>query len=310
MEKYLRTNIGFWSLHLKIESKQTGAGWRSRVRGCGLNSVWLGLLCLVVAYDGRTDELSQEGTAWRIISLGPSITKQLYLLGVEDRLVGITTYCPMPQGRRIEKIGSVVAVNVEKIVMLKPGLVLATTLTDRRQVEKLKELRLRVVAFGQPKDFFEICKQFVELGKLIGRQERAKEVVRNAKVRVDRVAERVRKLQRPRAFIQVGTKPLFTANKDSFLNDIIKLAGGINIAEDAESGIYSREKVLGKNPDCIIIATMGVAGENEKKAWQQFKTLKAAQDKRLHIINADELCSPTPDSFVEALEEIVGILHP
>ncbi|MCK5558407.1 MAG: ABC transporter substrate-binding protein, partial [Candidatus Hydrogenedentes bacterium] len=114
----------------------------------------------------------------------------------------------------------------------------------------------------------------------------------------------------PKVFIQLGTKPLFTANKESFLNDYVKLAGGTNIAEDAKTGLYSREKVIRKNPDYIIITSMGLAGEDEKKVWGKFKALRAAKNNEIHIIDSRELCSPTPPSFADSLEDIAKILHP
>ena len=109
--------------------------------------------------------------------------------------------------------------------------------------------------------------------------------------------------------VQIGAKPLWVATKDSFINDFIKLAGGINIGPSGESGLYSREKVLEQNPDVIIVVTMGIVGEEEKKIWQKYKTLNAAKNNRIHIVDSYKVCSPTPVSFVEVLEEIVGLIH-
>ena len=72
----------------------------------------------------------------RIISLGPSLTKELYLLGVEDRLIGCTVYAP-ECAKDKEKVGTVIDINLEKIIKLKPDLVLATSLTNPKRVEKL-----------------------------------------------------------------------------------------------------------------------------------------------------------------------------
>ncbi|MCM8832137.1 MAG: helical backbone metal receptor, partial [Candidatus Omnitrophica bacterium] len=84
---------------------------------------------------------SQDKYPERIISLGPSITEELYLLGVEDKILGVTTYCKRPKEvLKKEKVGTVVDVNVEKIFSLKPDLVLATPLAKQKDIEKLKKL--------------------------------------------------------------------------------------------------------------------------------------------------------------------------
>ncbi len=247
----------------------------------------------------------------RIISLGPAITEELYLLGVEDKIVGVTTYCKRPiEAQKKEKVGTVMKVNVEKIVSLKPDLVLSSALSDLAQMEKLRSLGVRVEAFSSPKSFSEICQQFLKLSKIVCREEKAIKIILQSEKKVEFIKEKVKGLSKPKVFVQVGAKPLFTITKDSFIQDLISLSGGINIAEEARSGFYSREKVLKENPDVIIIVTMGIVGQNEKKTWEKFKTLKAAKKRRIYILDSYKVCSPTPLTFVEALEEISKLLHP
>jgi len=253
----------------------------------------------------------QDKFPQRIISLGPSITEELYLLGVENKIVGVTTYCQRPpQAQEIEKIGTVIEVNLEKVISLQPNLVLATSLTNPKAKEKLKNLGIKVITFPSAKNFREICEQFLELGKIVGREKEAEEIVYRAKKTVSSVKQKVKELPKPKVLVQVGAKPLWVAPKDSFVNDFIEIAGGINVGPSGKNGLYSREKVLKQNPDVIIITTMGIAGEEEKKIWQKYKTLNAVRNNRIYIIDSYRLCSPTPVTFVETLKEIVKILHP
>jgi iron complex transport system substrate-binding protein len=113
-----------------------------------------------------------------------------------------------------------------------------------------------------------------------------------------------------KVFVQLGSKPLFAATKDFFINDLIEFARGINIFKDAQSGLVSREEVVRKNPDVIIITTMGITGEKEQKSWQQYKTVNAVKNNRIYLVDSDSMCSPTPVSFAELLETIAKILHP
>jgi len=245
----------------------------------------------------------------RIISLGPSITEEIYLLGAGDRLVGCTTYCKRPEAKMKEKVGTVIDVDMEKAVALRPDIVFATSLTDLRAIKRMRELGTKVVVFPEPKNFREVCDQFMELARLIGEEEKAIKVVRRVEAQVMRIMEKVGGLRKPRVFVEIGARPLFTVTRDSFINDIIAFAGGVNIAKNAAYGIYSREEVVRQDPDVIIIVTMGITAE-EKGVWQRFKGMRAVKNGRIYVMDSYKLCSPTPVTFVEALEEMARILHP
>lgn len=247
----------------------------------------------------------------RIISLGPSLTEDLYLLGVEDQLVANTTYCKRPpEAETKEKIGTVIEVNIEKIVSLKPDLILMTSLTNSKKIEKLKTLGIRLVNFPYAHNFSQLCEQFLELGQIVGREKEAEEVVRQAEFQVESIKTSVNDLPKPKVFIQLGAKPLFTAIEDSFVHNFIEFAGGINIASGVKSGLYSRENVLSQNPDVILIVTMGIVGEEEKEIWEKYKILNAVKNNRIYIVDSYKVCSPTPVSFVNVLQEILDVLHP
>lgn len=246
----------------------------------------------------------------RIISLGPAITEELYILGAGDRIVGNTVYCKRPiDAQNKEKVGTITEINVEKIVSLRPDLVLAISLTDVKAKEKLENLGLRVVSFPYARNFSELCDEFQKLGEIVGMEKEARYIIAKANDRVGAIRKKAGGLSRAKVFIQIGARPLYTVTKDSFLNDFIDLAGGTNIASNAKSGLYSREMVLKQNPDVIIIATMGIVGEGEKKDWERFKVLKAVENQRIYIIDSYKFCSPTPISFIKGLEEMFEILH-
>lgn len=246
----------------------------------------------------------------RIISLGPTVTKSLYLLGAEDRLIANTVYCSSPPGaREKEKIGTATRMNVEKIFNLKPDLVLATSLTNPGAKEKLKNLGINVVTFPAPVDFSRMCEQFLELGKLIGKEKEAEKIVKEARDKAISLREKTEGLSKPKVLVQIGAHPLFVATERYFVNDYIEFAGGVNIAKGAKEGIYSREQVLVADPAVIIIATMGIAAEEEKEIWRKYAKLSAVKNDRIYIVETDKLTSPTPVSFVKTLEEMVSILH-
>jgi len=248
----------------------------------------------------------------RVISLGPATTDALYLLDADDRLIANTVYCKAPQGKpEKEKIGTVIKVNLEKIIVLKPDLVLATSLTDKQQLKIMKGLGLKVIEIPLSGNFNEICNNFLQVGRLIGKERGAEEIIKESESKIDSIRKQAAGLTKQKALVQIGAQPLFVATKEYFINDFIGLAGGINIAADLKSGLYSREEALKQDPDVIIISTMGsMSGEEEKKEWQRFKSMKAVTNNRIYIVESEKLCAPTPKSFVDTLKEITVFLHP
>lgn len=250
----------------------------------------------------------------RIISLGPTNTENIYLLGAEDRLVANTCYCIRPEAaKRKEKIGSVMHVSIEKIISLKPDLVLATSLSSPQQLKKLGDLGVPVVQFKQAASFDEICDQFITTGLLLGLEELAQSLIRDVREKVATVRQEIFSLNTPKVFLQIGSEPLVGAIHNTFTHDFIVLAGGVNIIDDQFSGKTKYEKVISYDPDIIIIAIMGsesgLAGK-EKERWQSIPVLKAVRDNRVHIIDPDMVCSPSPSTFAEALRTISRLIHP
>jgi iron complex transport system substrate-binding protein len=255
-----------------------------------------------------------EQPVQRIVSLGPINTENVFLLGAGDRLVADSDYCVRPEAAKLKpKIGSVLQVNVEKIISLHPDLVLATAMTKQADVRKLESIGIRVVRFTQPHSFAEICSHFLKLGRLLGLETRAQEVVDQVQIAVNEVQAQVAEFPKQTVYLQVGARPLFGSVASSFTHDFIIMSGGINIIANQKTGDTKLEKVIAENPDLIIVAIMGsemgIAGV-EKRKWQRFSILKAVARDRVHIINPDLVCSPSPATFASTLRLIAGLVHP
>jgi len=113
----------------------------------------------------------------------------------------------------------------------------------------------------------------------------------------------------PKVFIQIGAKPLFCAVPETFMEDFIQFSGGKNIAEELKLGSVTREYVLKQNPDIIFIVTMGMVAQDEKATWISYNSLSASKNKKIFILDADKTCSPTPILFMDALEEMIGLMY-
>lgn len=280
-------------------------------RGCILS-----LFLLLTGIGFNPAILSAKGVPERIVSLGPINTENVFLLGAGDRLVGTTLYCVRPEAaKKTAKIGSVLHISIEKIIDLQPDLVLATGFTKEKQIKLLRNVGIIVVRFDQPSSFADSCTQFVQLGELLGLQERAREIVMDLQNQVDRLVESITssKLSAQKVIFQVGANPLYVSGRDLFTNDFIELIRAENGMGDSRAGQVSYERVIAANPDVILIGMMGsetgIAAE-EKAKWSTMRGVKAAEDGRIHVIDPNLVCSPSPETFVKALRYIATLVYP
>ncbi|MBV5313368.1 MAG: ABC transporter substrate-binding protein [Prolixibacteraceae bacterium] len=252
---------------------------------------------------------SQAQQAKRIVSLVPWVTKSLYLMGEQNRLVGCTSFCPVEASYKIPVVANAMSVNIEKTFTLKPDVVIASSLNKPETIENLKKLGIKVVLQPYPESFEEICTYFIQIGELVGQGVKAKAIVDQQKVRLAKLKASIPPGKNPNVFIQIGAKPLFCAVPNTFMEDFIRFSGGENIASELKLGSVTREYVLKQNPDVIFIVTMGIVAQEEKDTWLGYSALSASKSKKIFILDADKTCSPTPILFVDALEEMIKLMY-
>ncbi len=261
-----------------------------------------------------TTGLAQEHTDTRpirIVSLSPVITESLYLLGLKDNIAGVTIYCNRPADAKTRPvIGTVMEPDIEKIVKLRPDLVLAMGLTNQKVLVKMKSLGLNVMTWEIPGTFSGICDVFLKIGAATGKTTEARRIVETARVEVDNIRKKTRDLKKPKVIMELGAKPFFVATKDFFVNDYLEFAGAVNIFRDTPSGAVSREEAIIRNPDVIFVVTMGLSGKNEWNIWNRYSSVSAVKHGRVHVMASDDVCSPTPLTFVKSLKNIAVLLHP
>jgi len=276
--------------------------------------IWISLWNIAVCFSQtptKPIKNSKDKTVKKIVSLAPSLTESIYLLEMGQYLVGNTIYCNKPKDAQNKKrVATAVDVNIEEVVRLNPDLIVATHLTDHRATKKFKSLGLNCAFFIQPYNFNQMAKQFICLGEKLAKKRLAEQLVCKARERIRFLTGHLDSVSSQKVFVQLGARPLYAATSESFVNDLIQLAKGFNIAADEKNGIFSREKVLAMNPDVILIASMGMTGEEEKQRWLRYRSLKASQSGRIHIIESDLFCSPTVVTFLDALQQLIALLHP
>jgi cobalamin transport system substrate-binding protein len=148
---------------------------------------------------------------------------------------------------------------------------------------------------------------------VVDREKEAEEIVRGMKRRKEKVIELTRGLPKPRVFLQIGEAPIVTVGKGSFADDLIRLAGGENIA-GKEKKMYPRlgmEEILKRAPEVILISSMNPTGDYQKllREWRHWKMIPAVKNDRIYLIDSDLIDRPSP-RIVEGLEEMARYLHP
>jgi len=247
--------------------------------------------------------------AERIITLAPNLTEIVYGIGAGDRLVGNTTYCDYPaQAKQVAKVGDTLQPNIERIITLRPDIILVSTASQLETFTKQIEERGIAVFVTDPHDLEGVFRSIKSLGDLLGQQEQAEKLVSELRSRVSAVESAVKDRPPVRVFYQVSPQPLWTAGRKSWITDLIRRAGGRSVTAEVEGEWmrYSDEAALASHPDAIIMAT---GGEEKMEVAPALQRSPAVQNKRVYGISGDYLSRPGP-RLVEGLEQIARALHP
>lgn len=244
----------------------------------------------------------------RIISLSPAATFNLVELGCEENVVGCTNYCDL-SGNEDLIVASAISMNMEKVVMLKSDAVIYTTMFKPGQIDRIKQLGIHTELFASPKNYKETCEQFIRLGELVGKKERAIAYIDSCNHIMDSVKATIPKGETPKMFIEIGANPLFAAIPGTFMHDYIEIMGGENIITDGTHGTVSREMVLKNNPDVIVIVTMGIVSAEEKGTWESYAELSATKKNKVLVMDASLTCRATPHNFLNTIIEMKRLIY-
>ncbi len=250
----------------------------------------------------------------RVISLAPSITETIYDLDQEKRLVGVTQYSTYPtEAKSLPRVGSYVRLDIEKIAALKPDLCLAIKDGNPKHiVDKIVSLGIPVYVID-PRNLLQIMDTITRLGSLLHAEQTAAELVADMEKRIGQVQAQVKKARfKPRVFFQIDAEPLFSAGNNTFIHELIELAGGINAAAGEDTyPRFSWEDILVLQPEIVLISSMagGFAPEYLINSWKKWHLLSAVINEHIFVVNADLFDRPTP-RLVDGLEVIAAIIHP
>ena len=248
----------------------------------------------------------------RIVSLAPNLTEIVYAVGAGDRLVGDTTFCDYPpEAKNVAKVGDTMTPSIERIIALRPQLILVSTASQLEAFTKQLEEQHIAVYVTAPHDLNGVLRSIASIGELLGERERAGNFVNDLQERANGIEESVAGSKPVTVFYQLSAEPLYTAGRDSWITDLIKRAGGANVTGEVtgEWLRYSDESALAAKPEAIIIATGDSMGTSNKDVAAPLRKSPAVINNRVIRINGDYLSRPGP-RLVDGLEKIARALHP
>jgi iron complex transport system substrate-binding protein len=263
---------------------------------------------------GRAVTLEKEPL--RLVSLAPSNTEILFALGLGDRVLGVTTYCNYPEeAKSVPKVGGFSSADLEKIVALAPDLVMAARVHQKEVVPALEKLGIKVMALA-PTNLEGMFNSLRLTGRACGREGTAGKLIMELETRVRRISDRTGRLeaaQRPGVLYLNWVDPFKTAGKGTFVDDLLTMAGGRNVAGGTTGyNAVNLESILAFDPAVILVSGMGTARRQMYLAVLADKRLavtSACRNERVHEIDSDLVDRPGP-RLAKGLDELFRYIQP
>ncbi|HTR06679.1 MAG TPA: cobalamin-binding protein [Paraburkholderia sp.] len=255
----------------------------------------------VTATDDAGNTVTLPASAHRVISLAPHVTELLYAAGGGAKIVGAVAYSDYPpQAQQVPRVGDNRALDLERIVALKPDLIVVWRHGNaQQQLDRLRALHIPLF-FSEPHKLDDVATSLTRLGVLLGTQPAAQAAA--GAYRRDIAQLRARYAQRApvSVFYEVWEAPLMTINGSHMISDVIALCGGRNVFAALEPLVptVSTEAVLAANPEAIVTASQGATSPDQPlpslTRWHSWPTLTAVARGNLFAIDGDLLTRPTP----------------
>lgn len=274
-------------------------------------------ICIVVLFcrtNVWAEGLEIPAPPHRIVSLAPSVTETLFALGVGDRLVGICSFCDFPQGvERITRVGSYAVPNVEAIIAQSPDVVIGVPPNSPEVIAALQRTGLRVIVvqvdtIGQIKDAIRT------IAREAGRVSEGEQLLVAMQQQMAAIQDRLIGAPQRRVLMLVGQNPFIAVGNNIFLDELISLAHGVNIANATgrQWPHLSLEFAIANQPEVIIDGSMGSEEKDKEQrlgVWRNFPALPAVKEKRVYGRHSYSLLRPGP-RLAEGFEEIARFIQP
>lgn len=265
--------------------------------------------------DSFGNKVTIEEEPTKIVSLAPNNTEVLFALGLGDKVIGVTSYCDYPEEAKTKEIvGDFSGNNLEKIVELAPDLVLIYGDGNEADNKILKDAGIKILGF-MPETIDAVINDIETVGKATGKDKEATKLIDTMNNKKEEILNKVKGQESVKVFYEIWHDPLMAAGKGSYIDELITLAGGENIAEDADGAYpqYDLEQLVERNPEVYLTSS-----DTEDKTIESIKSrpgyenISAITNDRIYIFEGNEsniMSRPGP-RIVEALELVAKSIHP
>ena len=279
------------------------------------------LLCASVAgaaaqsvSDDSGHTLTLPATPTRIISLAPGATEMLFAAGAGQRVIATVQYADEPAAaKQVPRIGDVVAVDMEKLVALRPEVVVVWPGGGNpAQIEEIGRLGIPLYR-QQVNALADIPASIRRLGALAGTAATAEQAARNIEARLSALSHMYEGGRHPSVLLQVWNHPIYTVGGTHLISDALRLCGARNVFGDLRDlgPAVDIEAVVARNPDIIVAAAPPGAGPEWLADWRRFTTLRAVRNDNLITFDDQRLTrlGPSVVSATEALCKVLAAAH-
>lgn len=249
----------------------------------------------------------------RIVSLAPSLTEIVFAVGAGDRLVGRTSACDYPASvTNVPVVGGFGMPSIEKLISINPSVVLEVDMDDKSLSKKFQDMGVKMEHVRCDR-IADIPSAIRQIGGIAGESANAETIASTIEQKIQQYKQQALTItNRPKVFVEIWNDPVMTAGKESFVSELVYLAGGTNIGDQVSTPYYkiSEEWVLAQNPDVIICLYMGsnIAASDCVKQRAGWNSLNAVINDRIYDrIQNDVVLRPGPRVLagIEQLEKAI-----
>jgi len=253
----------------------------------------------------------------RIVSVSPNLTEIVFALGLGDKVVGVSSDCDWPaEAKTKQKVGSFWQPNTEAIIAIKPDLVVCESFPQQKEVaESLKRARLNVLSL-RIETIDELFSATSQIGNAAGCPEKGQQLADDINDLLNQIRTKSSSAKKVKVLWAVQTEPVRVVGVNTFVNEILELAGGQNAiaATGDQYPSISSEVILSCDAEVIIQSAMGTEAiakqlESAEKFWNRFTNVPAVKNKRIYVIDSDTVLRLGPRLPQGALA-VAQLLHP
>lgn len=302
-------HISFWLILLTIFALLSGCSSPANVNVPDKDASTSAYPLTLTDSSGKSITLEHEPGS--IVSLSPSATEILFAIGKGNLLSGRTDFCNYPpEASSIASMGSITEPNLELIASTKPDLVLISDMFSPELRTKIEDLGIQVFDLSSHDSFDGVYTAIENAGKISNATDAANTLIASMKSKVEDVTTKVANAEKTNVYYVVGYGEYgdYTAGKGTFIDQMIGMAGGNNVAQDVEGWKYSIEKLIEKNPQ-ILICSKYYDAKAGIEATTGYKDLEAVKNGNLKEIDNDLLDRQGPRS-ADGLLELAKLIHP